>query len=126
MIIGTEPAPMRRREAARLAAIRREAESLAAQTAVDLRTVYAVLGSKIAEALEAAAEIDQKIRRANEALRESGVTDLVPSVADRVALRSEGGITLDLFGSTSLAPVSGPGWGQARLQAERLGLVVTK
>ncbi len=112
---------MRRREAARLAAIRREAESLAAQTAIDLATVYSVLGSKIVEALEVAAKVDQKIAEANRHLREGGATELVQTVADRVAVKTGRGMALDLFALTSLVPLGGAGWGAAKTKAERLG-----
>ncbi len=125
MISGTEPA-RKRRDAERLATIKREAEALARQAAIDLRAVYAELGGVVAQALEAAAAIDERIAEANRHLREGGATDLVPTVADRVAIKTGRGLTIDLFAATSLAPVAGRGWGEARLQAERAGIDVTK
>lgn len=115
-----------REKAERLETIRREAEDLAATTARDLRLAYAELGLRLAIILEAARRVDEKIREASQHLREGGRAEGVETVADRVALRSGVGLALDLFSTTSIAPVGGsPGWGQARIEAERIGLDVT-
>jgi hypothetical protein len=125
--ISRQLADAERREAAeRLDDIKREAETIAASTANDVLTIYRELGGKVVQALEAAARIDEKIREANRQLREGGRTEVVETVADRVALRSAAGITLDVLASTSLAPLGHSGWGQARRDAERLGVVAAE
>lgn len=106
----------------RLALIHKEAERLARQAALDVSTAYRELGSRLAFVLEAAAEIDERIAEANRQLRQGGVS-VVETVRERVAIKGERGVTLDVFASTSIVPIGHRGWGEARREAERVGIV---
>lgn len=110
-----------REKVERLNDIRREAETLAKETAAGLRSVYLEAGARLVEALEAAARVDERIAEANWHLKEAGITDRIETVNELTKLKSGVGLVLSLFDATSLAPLNSRGWGAARQQAQRIG-----
>lgn len=115
-----------RREAnAAIDAIVSSANARAEAVARRLHAAYAKHATALVELLTEVIAADQQVAEARDALKSAGrPADVVKLVEERVPITTNAGLEMSLIRSTSLVPIGeAPGYGAARVQAERLGLV---